>query len=71
MEMEITMSRKKRKAQAAEVPDIEASGKDMYDWVQCLIVALIICVVFFAFKIRKLVSRWQEFALDALECQLL
>lgn len=46
MEMEITMSRKKRKAQAAEVPDIEASGKDMYDWVQCLIVALIICVVF-------------------------
>ena len=43
------MSRKKRKAQAAEVPDIEASGKDMYDWVQCLIVALIICVVFFAF----------------------
>ena len=40
------MSRKKRKAQAAEVPDIEASGKDMYDWVQCLIVALIICVVF-------------------------
>ena len=46
MEMEITMSRKKRKAQAAEVPDIEASGKDMYDWVQCLIVALIICVHF-------------------------
>ena len=52
MEMEITMSRKKRKAQAAEVRDIEASGKDMYDWVQCLIVALIICVVFFAFFVR-------------------
>lgn len=46
------MSRKKRKAQAIEVPDIEASGKDMYDWVQCLIVALIICVVFFAFFVR-------------------
>ena len=46
------MSRKKRKAQAAEVSDIEASGKDMYDWVQCLIVALIICVVFFAFFVR-------------------
>mgnify|MGYP002685437218 CR=1 FL=1 len=46
------MSRKKRKAQAAEAPDIEASGKDMYDWVQCLIVALIICVVFFAFFVR-------------------
>ena len=46
------MSRKKRKAQAAEVTDIEASGKDMYDWVQCLIVALIICVVFFAFFVR-------------------
>ena len=46
------MSRKKRKAQTAEVPDIEASGKDMYDWVQCLIVALIICVVFFAFFVR-------------------
>lgn len=46
------MSRKKRKAQAAEVPDIEASGKDMCDWVQCLIVALIICVVFFAFFVR-------------------
>ena len=46
------MSRKKRKAQAVEVPDIEASGKDMYDWVQCLIVALIICVVFFAFFVR-------------------
>ena len=52
MEMEIIMSRKKRKAQAAEVTDIEASGKDMYDWVQCLIVALIICVVFFAFFVR-------------------
>ena len=52
MEMEIVMSRKKRKAQAVEVPDIEASGKDMYDWVQCLIVALIICVVFFAFFVR-------------------
>lgn len=52
MEMEIVMSRKKRKAQTAEVPDIEASGKDMYDWVQCLIVALIICVVFFAFFVR-------------------
>ena len=50
--MEIVMSRKKRKAQAVEVPDIEASGKDMYDWVQCLIVALIICVVFFAFFVR-------------------
>ena len=46
------MSRNKRKAQATEVPDIEASGKDMYDWVQCLIVALIICVVFFAFFVR-------------------
>ena len=46
------MSRKKRKAQAVEVPDIEASGKDMYDWVQCLIVALIICVIFFAFFVR-------------------
>ena len=46
------MSRKKRKAQAVEVPDIEASGRDMYDWVQCLIVALIICVVFFAFFVR-------------------
>ena len=52
MEMKIIMSRKKRKAQAAEVTDIEASGKDMYDWVQCLIVALIICVVFFAFFVR-------------------
>lgn len=52
MEMEIVMSRKKRKAQAVEVPDIEASGRDMYDWVQCLIVALIICVVFFAFFVR-------------------
>ena len=46
------MSRKKRKAQAVEAPDIEASGRDMYDWVQCLIVALIICVVFFAFFVR-------------------
>ena len=26
---------------------------------------------FFAFKIQKLESRWREFALDALECQLL
>ena len=52
MEMEIVMSRKKRKAQAVEAPDIEASGRDMYDWVQCLIVALIICVVFFAFFVR-------------------
>ena len=30
----------------------ERSGRELYDWIQCLIVALIICVVLFVFIVR-------------------
>lgn len=30
----------------------ERSGRELYDWIQCLIVALIICVVLFVFFVR-------------------
>ena len=48
------MSAKKRK-KLAEVPaafDAKNSGKEMYDWIYCLVIALIICVIIFAFFIR-------------------
>lgn len=51
------MAAKKKKpvkAVAAE-PELtpeERSGRDIYDWIQCLIAALMICVVLFAFFIR-------------------
>lgn len=48
------MSAKRRK-KMAEVPaayEVKNSGKEMYDWIYCLIIALIICVIIFAFFIR-------------------
>ncbi len=45
-------SAKKKKILAAETPDPFASDKELYDWIQCLLVALIICVLLFVFFIR-------------------
>jgi len=48
------MSAKKRK-KPVEVPaafDEKNSGKEIYDWIYCLVIALIICVIIFAFFIR-------------------
>ena len=45
------MSSKKTKKKLAEVKD-SSSTNELYDWVECLVVALIICVVLFAFFIR-------------------
>lgn len=48
------MTAKKRK-KLAETPaafEENNSGKEMYDWIYCLVIALIICVIIFAFFIR-------------------
>ena len=48
------MSAKKRKklAEASAAFEEKNSGKEMYDWIYCLVIALIICVIIFAFFIR-------------------
>lgn len=48
------MSKKRSGKATAEVKQANenAAGKELYDWVQCLVAALIICVVMFAFFIR-------------------
>lgn len=47
------MAKAKRKAVPKPVyTDEELSGRDIYDWIQCIIAALIICVVIFVFFIR-------------------
>ena len=43
---------KKKKVTAAEAPDPNASSKEIYDWILCLLVALIACVLLFVFVIR-------------------
>ena len=43
---------KKKTALAAEAQDPYAADKELYDWIQCLLVALIICVLLFVFFIR-------------------
>lgn len=48
------MSRHSKK-QTQVLPELsfgERSGKEIYDWIHCLSIALIICVVIFAFFIR-------------------
>ena len=47
------MSRKIRKLTPDEIEKQEiASRKNIYDWIQCLASALIVCVVLFIFFIR-------------------
>ena len=43
---------KKKKAPAAEARDPYAADKELYDWIQCILAALIICVLLFVFFIR-------------------
>ncbi len=49
------MAKKAKKPVKAAEPELtpeERSGRDMYDWIQCLIAALMICVILFAFFVR-------------------
>jgi len=48
------MSAKKRKKLAQVQPSFEEknSAKEVYDWIYCLVIALVICVIIFAFFIR-------------------
>lgn len=42
----------KRVRPKPELTKEEKAGRELYDWVQCLLAALIICVVIFAFFVR-------------------
>ena len=47
------MARKKRRLTAEEIEEQElAARKNVYDWIQCLASALVVCVVIFIFFIR-------------------
>ena len=46
------MSREKNSREEDEISSELLGRRDMYDWIQCLITALIICVVLFVFFIR-------------------
>ena len=47
--MEIVMAKEKKKQAAAEAPDPYAASKELYDWILCLLFALVVCVLLFAF----------------------
>ena len=47
--MEIVMAKEKKKQTAAEAPDPYAASKELYDWILCLLFALVVCVLLFAF----------------------
>ena len=46
------MSAKKKKPVAAEGKDPYAASRETYDWIYCMLVALIICVLLFVFVVR-------------------
>ena len=46
------MSRLSQKKKAEKAPDQERIRKDVYDWIQSLMISLIICVVVFVFFFR-------------------
>jgi len=43
---------KKKKTVAEDAPDPNAASKETYDWILCLLVALVVCVLLFIFVIR-------------------
>lgn len=48
----MSAKRRKKMAEGPAVSDENNSGKEMYDWIYCLVIALVICVIIFAFIIR-------------------
>ena len=43
------MATEKKKQAAGEAPDPYAASKELYDWLYCLLFALVVCVLLFAF----------------------
>lgn len=43
------MATEKKKQTAGEAPDLYAASKELYDWIYCLLFALVVCVLLFAF----------------------
>lgn len=52
MNQEMPMSSKKRMKEEDRIPHEIQNRRETYDWIQCLISALIICVIIFVFFIR-------------------
>ena len=46
------MSKKRNEKNKEKVPPELQARRETYDWIQCIITALIICVVVFSFFIR-------------------
>ena len=43
------MAKEKKKQTASQAPDPYAASKELYDWILCLLFALVVCVLLFAF----------------------
>ena len=54
MEVEIIMANDTKKKTAGEAPDPNASSKELYDWIYCLLFALITAVLLFAFVVHPI-----------------
>jgi signal peptidase I, bacterial type len=48
-EVEIAMAKNMKNQTAGETPDPFAASKEIYDWILCLLFALIVCVLLFSF----------------------
>ena len=46
------MAKELKKQTAGQAPDPHAASKELYDWILCLLFALIVCVLLFAFVIH-------------------
>ena len=53
-EVEIIMADKMKKKTAGEAPDPNASSKELYDWIYCLLFALIVAVLLFSFVVHPI-----------------
>ena len=48
------MAKEPKKKTAGEAPDPYAASKELYDWIYCLLFALIVCVLLFAFVVHPI-----------------
>ena len=48
------MSDRRKRGAAAPARDPDASSRELYDWILCLLAALIICILFFSFAVHPI-----------------
>ena len=48
------MENKRKKETAGQAPDPHAFSKELYDWILCLLFALVVCVLLFSFVVHPI-----------------